>query len=166
MVKTNLKTTQREVQLDIGTDNREAIVANLTQLLADQHVLYVKTRNFHWNVQGMAFGTLHPLFEAQYNEISVNIDDIAERIRSLGYFTPGRMATFLEMARLSEADTQQGNAEQMLELLVQDHEALIRTLRSDIETAEAHRDTGTADFLTALMQFHEKTAWMLRAHIA
>lgn len=166
MVKTQLKATQRSVQLDIGNDNREMIVANLTKLLADEHVLYVKTRNFHWNVQGMAFGSLHTLFEAQYNEISVHIDDIAERIRSLGYFSPGRMATFLEEARLSEADAQDGKAQLMLDQLVADHEALVCTLRADIETAEQHQDAGTADFLTALMQFHEKTAWMLRAHLA
>jgi starvation-inducible DNA-binding protein len=166
MVKTNLKTVQHNVQLGIGAENRELIADNLTKLLADQHVLYVKTRNFHWNVQGMAFSPLHDLFQAQYTEMATHIDDMAERIRSLGFFASGSMAAFLENSRLSESDAQEGDAQQMVSLLVKDHEALIRTLRADIDTAEQRKDVGTAGFLTMLLEFHEKTAWMLRAHLA
>lgn len=165
MVKTKLKTIQRDVKLAIGDDNREVVVENLVKLLADEHILYVKTRNFHWNVQGMSFGSLHVLFEQQYGELSVKIDNVAERIRILGYFAPGQMSFYLEAARLKESDDQSGEAKKMLDLLVKDHEAIASTLREDIETAEEKQDVGTADFLTALMEFHEKTAWMLRAHL-
>jgi starvation-inducible DNA-binding protein len=166
MVKTNLKTVEHKVQLGIGAENREVIADNLSKLLADQHVLYVKTRNFHWNVQGMAFGPLHALFQEQYTAMATHIDDTAERIRSLGYFATGSMAAFLENTRLTEADAQGGNAQEMVSILCRDHEAIIRTLRGDIETAEQGKDVGTADFLTMLLEFHEKTAWMLRAHLA
>ncbi|MDX1666826.1 MAG: DNA starvation/stationary phase protection protein [Saprospiraceae bacterium] len=156
-----------KIDIGISRENRKAVAESLCQLLADEHVLYIKSRNYHWNVTGMYFQPLHALFEEQYNLLATSIDEIAERIRSLGYFTPGSMDAFGKISRLMETDHQEGDAQKMLENLLRDHEALIQILRHDLDQAmEAHKDAGTSDFLTALMEEHEKMAWMLRAHLS
>lgn len=151
--------------IGISTKGREAVITTLGRLLADEHVLYVKTRNFHWNVTGLDFGSLHALFEKQYDELSESIDEIAERLRSLGGVAPGSMKEFLKLARLDEQPGDALPAEKMIAALLADHEAVARSLRADIEIAEKAGDTGTEDFLTGLLEAHEKTAWMLRAHL-
>jgi starvation-inducible DNA-binding protein len=161
----DLDTINGTVNIGINAENREIITTNLATLLADEHVLYIKLRNYHWNVTGIHFQPLHALFEEQYTLLAESIDEIAERIRSLGFFTPGSLANFQAIARLEETGHLNGDAEKMLNNLLRDHEAIIRILRKDIEVAENANDAGTADFLTALMEEHEKMAWMVRAHM-
>ena len=154
------------LNIGIQESHRAEVAKLLGQLLADEHVLYIKLRNYHWNVEGMYFQPLHALFEEQYNELAVQIDDIAERIRSLGHYAPGSMAAFRELARLQESDHLGGHAENMLKNILADHEMIIQVLRHDLEDCmEKYHDAGTSDFLTALMEVHEKMAWMVRSHL-
>ena len=164
------KTTQKSstpIQIGIEEQQRANIAQMLNLILADEHVLYIKLRNYHWNVTGMFFQPLHELFEDQYDDIEEKIDDIAERIRSLGFFSAGSMQEFQQMARLKESGNQNGNAEQMIKNLLVNHEAIIQIIRHDVNNLESdYNDAGTTDFLTGLMQMHEKMAWMLRSHLA
>ena len=154
-----------DVEIGLSGQHREAVGQILNALLADQHVLYVKTRKYHWNVVGPQFKSLHELFEEQYKAIAEEIDETAERARSLGVRAHGTMAEFTKHARLEE-DPGFPDAMTMVANLVRDHEAAVKQLRSDIDRCEDdHHDAGTADFLTALMENHEKTAWMLRAYL-
>jgi starvation-inducible DNA-binding protein len=164
---TQLTQGESKINIGISKDKRAKVVEILTVLLADEHVLYLKLRNYHWNVEGMFFAPLHSLFEEQYDKLAGSIDDIAERIRSLGYYASGSMEAFKQMARLSETDHLNGDAKKMLQNLLVDHEMIIKVLRNDVEeTQDQYKDAGTADFLTALMEMHEKMAWMLRSHLA
>ena len=151
--------------LGLSSKSRDTVIALLARLLADEHVLYVKTRNFHWNVTGLDFGSLHAFFETQYNALAETIDEIAERLRSLGGVAPGSMKEFLKLARLEEQPGGKLEAEKMLAALLTDHETVIRALREDIEAADKAGDAGTNDFLVGILESHEKTAWMLRAHL-
>ncbi|GJM34523.1 MAG: DNA starvation/stationary phase protection protein [Saprospiraceae bacterium] len=163
-----IKLTQTGVSVDIGIEetNRKAVADSLTQLLADEHVLTIKTRNYHWNVTGMQFQQIHELFGEQYATLAEANDDIAERIRTLGFFSAGSMQEFLKNCRLSESDHVNGDAQKMINNLLRDHEAIIQFLRHDLDEAmEVYKDAGTSDFLTGLMEVHEKMAWMLRSHI-
>jgi len=163
----NAIVTDSKVDIGIAEDSRAEIAGMLSQLLADQHTLYIKTRNYHWNVTGMQFQSLHQLFAEQYDNLAEYIDDTAERIRSLGYFAPGSMEAFKNMGRLVETDHVGGNAQIMLQNLLNDHEAIIQILRNDQEEAmDKYGDAGTQDFLIGMMEGHEKMAWMLRAHLA
>ncbi|GAB4461551.1 MAG: Dps family protein [Armatimonadaceae bacterium] len=154
-----------EPKLGIGDENRKAVVELLNKNLADLHVLYIKTRNYHWNVVGPRFHSMHEMFEEEYDALAIAIDDVAERIRALGAKSPGSMKEFAELARLQEETPgHYPSADDMVRNLVQDHEAIIRQLKKDIdECDDKYGDTGTADFLTGLMEDHEKTAWMLRS---
>ncbi|MBD2462084.1 DNA starvation/stationary phase protection protein [Oscillatoria sp. FACHB-1407] len=151
-------------QIDIGINegDRTAIVEGLSRLLADTYTLYLKTHNFHWNVTGPMFQTLHTMFETQYTELAVAVDDIAERIRSLGFPALG---TYSDFARLSSIPETPGvpKAEDMIRLLVEANEAVVRTARGAFPAAEKAGDESTADLLTERMRLHEKTAWMLRS---
>ncbi|MBI3935992.1 MAG: DNA starvation/stationary phase protection protein [Betaproteobacteria bacterium] len=151
-------------QIDIGIkeQDRKAVAEGLSRLLADTYTLYLKTHNFHWNVTGPMFQTLHLMFETQYNELALAVDLIAERIRALGYPAPG---TYAEYARLASIKETPGvpKAEKMIELLVQGQEAVVRTARGVFPLVEKVNDEATADLLTQRMQLHEKTAWMLRS---
>jgi len=152
------------MDIDIGIDkkDREAIAHGLARLLADTYTLYLKTHNFHWNVTGPMFQTLHLMFETQYNELALAVDLIAERIRSLGFPAPG---TYKEFAELSSIKEMQGvpAATEMIKLLVEGQEAVVRTARSVFPIVDKVNDEPTADLLTQRMQVHEKTAWMLRS---
>ena len=151
-----------EINIGIEKKDREAIAQGLARLLADTYTLYLKTHNFHWNVTGPMFQTLHVMFETQYMELALAVDLIAERIRSLGFPAPG---TYKEFAELSSIKEQQGvpSATQMITLLVEGQEAVVRTARSVFPLVEKVNDEPTADLLTQRMQVHEKTAWMLRS---
>ena len=139
----------------------------LNTLLADEYILYTKTRNAHWNIQGQNFIELHKFFESQYNILNIIIDDVAERVRALGHFALGSLKDFTSVTRLSEHNHDFTDPKHIIQTLVEDHEALIRSLRKDISTtAEKHRDLGTADFMTGLMEQHEKMSWMLRTHLS
>jgi len=151
-------------QIDIGINeqDRQAIVDGLSRLLADTYSLYLKTHNFHWNVTGPMFQTLHTMFETQYTELAIAVDDVAERIRSLGFPAPG---TYSDYAKLSSIPETSGvpAAEEMIRLLVEGNEAVVRTACATFPAAEKVADESTADLLTERMRLHEKTAWMLRS---
>lgn len=150
--------------MDIGmTDTqRKEIAKGLCHLLADSYTLYLKTHNFHWNVTGPMFNTLHLMFEAQYNELSLAVDLIAERIRALGFPAPGSYREFLKLSTIPEA-TGSPTAEEMIRQLVEGQESIVRTARSIFPLVDDAHDEPTADLLTQRMQVHEKTAWMLRS---
>jgi len=155
-----------EAKIDIEADNRAAVADILNRVLSDQHVLYIKTRKYHWNVTGRLFYSLHQLLEEQYTMLAASIDETAERARSIGAPAIGTMQEFLECATLKEQPGDYPDAETMLRNLVDDHEAVIRNLRKFVDaTDEKFNDMGTSDFLTAQMEMHEKMAWMLRAFI-
>lgn len=151
-------------KIDIGImdKDRKDIADGLSRLLSDTYTLYLKTHNFHWNVTGPMFQTLHLMFETHYNELALAVDLVAERIRALGYPAPG---TYAEYAALSSIEETSGvpKAETMIELLVKGQESVVRTARSIFPIVEKVNDQPTADLLTQRMKVHEKTAWMLRS---
>jgi starvation-inducible DNA-binding protein len=151
-----------EINTGISAEQRGAIVQALSRLLADTYMLYLKTHSFHWNVEGPMFQTLHQMFMEQYTETWNAIDLIAERIRSLGEYAPG---TYREYARLTRIKETEGvpRAEEMVRLLVEGQEALVRTAREALSVADEANDQPTLDLLTQRMQVHEKNAWMLRS---
>ena len=152
------------MSIDIGikAQDRKAIADGLSRLLADTYTLYLKTHNFHWNVTGPMFQTLHLMFETQYNELALAVDQIAERIRALGYPAPGSYADYARLASIKDAKGVPG-ATKMIAELVAGQEAVVRTARSIFPQVESANDEPTADLLTQRMQIHEKTAWMLRS---
>lgn len=151
------------VNIGIEDQDRAGVVDILSKLLADEYVLYTKTRSYHWNVVGSDFSEYHKMFEEQYDEIDNDIDDIAERIRSLGAKSPGTLSEFAASTRLEEEPKDYPSASTMVQNLLSDHEKIVRVLRQDIVSCEKFNDVGTEDFLTALVEKHEKVAWMLRA---
>lgn len=152
------------MNIDIGIEEskRQEIAAGLSRVLADSYTLYLKTHNFHWNVTGPMFQTLHLMFETHYNELALAVDLIAERIRALGVAAPGSYKQFAELSAIKEDDGVP-KAEDMIRLLVEGHETTARTSRGVFGVAEAANDQPTCDLLTQRMQVHEKTAWMLRS---
>ena len=153
------------IDIGIPEQDRLAITEGLSRLLADTYTLYLKTHNFHWNVTGPMFNTLHLMFETQYTELATAVDEIAERIRALGVAAPGSYAQFAERTSIKE-ETGVPTAEEMIAQLVKDQETVARTARSVFPTADEAGDEPTADLLTQRMQIHEKTAWMLRSMIS
>lgn len=152
--------------IGLSEEQRQGVVAILNTLLADEYLLYTKTRNYHWNVVGPQFNDLHKFFEAQYEELNEVVDDVAERARALGGHALGTMTEFLKSTRLQEESGDYPEARRMIADLLADHEALIGHLRVDLDTClERYHDAGTNDFLTGLMERHEKMAWMLRAFL-
>jgi len=152
------------MRIDIGIDenNRAAIADGLGHVLADSYALYLKTHNFHWNVTGPMFQTLHTMFEEQYTELATAIDEVAERIRSLGAFAPGSFSTYAELSSIKEEKGVPA-AKEMIAQLVSGHETVIKTARSLYPLCDSSSDDATADLLTARIRVHEKTAWMLRS---
>lgn len=159
--------TPTSIDINIGIDEnqRQEIAEGLSRLLADTYTLYLKTHNYHWNVVGPMFNTLHLMFETQYNELALAVDEIAERIRALGVRAPGSYREYAELSSIAE-DSDSPDATTMIQRLVDGQEAVARTARSIFPTAEAANDEPTADLLTQRMQVHEKTAWMLRSLLA
>lgn len=138
----------------------------LNKLLADEHVLYVKTRNAHWNVEGEDFHSMHLFFEAQYKQLEGMIDEIAERVRMVGEYAKGTMKQFITLSQLKEYIGTENDSLSYITALLEDHETLVKFIRENIKiVGDKLKDEGTADFLTGLLQEHEKMAWMLRAHI-
>ena len=153
---------------NIGIDdkNRDQVGKILNRVLADEYVLYTKTRGYHWNVVGPQFNDLHKFFEGQYEELADIVDDVAERGRSIGVNALGSLQEMLDEKTLEEETTKGTDSKHMLRSLLSDHEAIIRKLRGDLEkTADKYKDMGTSDFLTGLMEKHEKMAWMLRSNL-
>lgn len=151
-----------DINIGIPNEQRAAIADGLSRLLADTYTLYLKTHNYHWNVTGPMFNTLHLMFEGQYNELALAVDQIAERIRALGYPAPGSYAAYSKLSSIQEEDGVP-NAQDMIRNLVAGQEAVARTARSIFPTVDEASDEPTADLLTQRMQIHEKNAWMLRS---
>lgn len=150
------------IDIGISESDRKEIAAGLSRLLADTYTLYVKTHNFHWNVTGSLFNTLHQMFEQQYTELATAVDEIAERIRALGFPAPGSYAQFGSLTSIKE-ETGVPSAQDMIAQLAKDQETVARTAREVFPVADEAHDEPTADLLTQRMQIHEKTAWMLRS---
>lgn len=155
--------TSSAINIGINDKDRAAIAAGLSHLLADTYTLYLTTHNFHWNVTGPMFNTLHLMFMGQYTELWNAVDPIAERIRSLGHVAPGSYADFGKLASIADAPSQPPKALDMVRLLVQGHEAVARTARELFPVVEKAGDEPTCDLLTQRMTVHEQTAWMLRS---
>lgn len=158
--------TIHKINIGLTEQQRHGVMNLLNQDLADAYVLLVKTKKYHWDVVGPQFRTLHKLWEEHYQELTINIDKIAERIRTLGCYPIGTMAEFLSLATLKEQSGKIPTATKMVTQLVEDHEQIIRNLRNHIDQcSEEFHDQGSADFLTELMEKHEEIAWMLRSFI-
>lgn len=152
----------------IGIKESDAlsVATDLSKILADEFVLYTKTRNAHWNVEGIDFYAKHKFFEDQYEALDEMMDDVAERIRSIGHFAPATLKSFLQLTHLSEMAREQNDSAGFIKELLEDHERIITNLRSKINSfANEYHDLGSSDFITGLMEAHEKMAWMLRAHL-
>ena len=146
------------------TKPNQAVVEALSALLATSYTLYLKTHNYHWNVTGPMFTTLHTLFETQYTELALAVDQIAERIRAVGAFAPGSYAAFAKLTSVKE-ETRRPKAKEMIRVLVSDQEAVAKSARRVIAAAEAIRDQASVDLATRRLDVHEKNAWMLRSHL-
>jgi starvation-inducible DNA-binding protein len=151
------------IDIGISDGDRAAIADGLSKLLADTYTLYLKTHNFHWNVTGPMFNTLHAMFMTQYVELWNAVDPIAERIRSLGHPAPGSYAQFGKLSSVADAPASPPRAMDMVKTLVDDHEAVARTARAVVPLAEQAHDLPSADLLTQRLTVHEQTAWMLRS---
>jgi starvation-inducible DNA-binding protein len=152
--------------IGISENHLKRIIALLTKTLADEVTLYTKIRKFHWNISGDSFMELHKLFQAQYNELEENIDEIAERINKLGGITIGTMTEFLEITSINESPNVYPNQKEMIKELLADHETIVKELRKNIDESNENKDVGTVDFLTGLMQQHETMAWILRRYLS
>jgi starvation-inducible DNA-binding protein len=155
-----------KTEIGIKPANTSAVAKSLNVLLADENVLYIKTRNAHWNVEGSDFLSIHRFFEEQYKELESLIDDIAERIRTIGHYAEATLAGFLQETHLSEESREKNDSGGFIRSLLEDHDTIIFHLRENIERYnDEWKDVGTIDFLTGLLETHEKMAWMLRAHL-
>lgn len=155
-----------EAKIGIKQDNLAAVAHSLGKILADEFVLYTKTRKAHWNVEGPDFYNKHIFFEKQYGELEQTIDDIAERIRTLGHYPPASLKEFLDLTHLTEKDDQKNDSLSYIKELLGDHESILIHLRENIDDyANALKDAGSSDYITGLMEMHEKMAWMLRSHL-
>lgn len=153
------------INIGISEVNRKAVADELNQLLADEHILYNRTRSFHWNVEGASFMEFHKLYEDQYNELAEKIDQIAERIRIIGHYAEGRLSELVKMSKLEEKETPTDTKDQV-QILLKYHESIIVNLRKmESDFSDKYHDAGSSDFANGLMQFHEKTAWILRSYL-
>ena len=161
-----MQTADSKAPVNIGIEesDRQSIAQGLSRLLADTYSLYLKTHYFHWNVTGPMFHSLHQMFEEEYVELAQAVDDVAERIRTLGAVAPGSYSQFAELSSVPET-RDVPNAQEMVRLLVEGNEAVVRTARAAFPAAERAGDEATADLITERMRTHEKTAWMLRSMI-
>ncbi|WP_235921027.1 Dps family protein [Foetidibacter luteolus] len=157
----------QDIKTDIGiTDkNRQEVAMRLTVLLADEHVLYAKIRNYHWNVEGDNFMEMHKFYEGLYNDLAEQIDEIAERIRQLGHYAQGRLKDFLKLTNLEEQEYTNDQRTQLQNLL-DDNETIVKYLRKDIDDFdEKYKDAGNTDFITGIMKNHEKWSWFIRSYL-
>jgi starvation-inducible DNA-binding protein len=155
-----------ETMIGIEEDSRIAVSFELSKLLADEFILYIKTRNAHWNVEGTDFHSMNLFFESQYEQLDEIMDSVAERIRTLGHYAPATLKSFLELTHLTEKIGDKNNSLSYIRELLEDHESIIEFIRGSIEPfAARYHDYGTSDYITSLMEDHEKMAWMLRSHL-
>lgn len=154
------------VEIGITTKNRREVATELEKLLADETILYMKTKNAHWNLESTDFMDKHLFFERQFSQLDEMIDDVAERIRILGFYAPSTLFSYLELTHLTEQSRENNDSEGFIRVLLADHESLIIILREHIKIfANDMQDAGTSDFICGLMQTHEKMAWFLRSHL-
>ena len=153
------------INIGINEQDRQNVANHLKRLLADSYTLYLQTHNFHWNVTGSQFRELHLMFEEHYNELALAVDDIAERIRTLGVVAPGTYKAFAELSSIKEVEDIP-EAKQMIQILNQSHETVVRTCREALKVAQGADDESSAALISDRMRIHEKTAWMLRALLA
>src|SRR6056297_621614 len=166
MCPTTLTNERKDMKINIGIseEHREQIADKLSRLLADSYMVYLKTHNYHWNVTGQLFHSLHEMCEEQYTELADAIDEIAERIRSIGYRAPGSFREFTAITSIEE-DTDQPDAMEMVRRLAVDNETVLRTAREVLPACEEAGDEATIDLITERLDVHSKTAWMLRSHL-
>lgn len=154
------------MNIGISENNRKKVTIELIKLLADEYVLFTNTKNAHWNVEGADFYDKHKLFDEQAIQLAAIIDNVAERIRTLGYPVPSTLKTFLELTHLTESQSTTNSSKDFIAELLSAHETIIRHLREKINLlSNEYEDMGTSDFITSLIQEHEKTAWILRVHL-
>jgi starvation-inducible DNA-binding protein len=152
--------------IGISAENRQSVSVELVKLLADEFVLYTKTRNAHWNVEGPDFHSMHLFFESQYEQLDEIMDGVAERIRQIGHYAPATLNAFLDLTHLTQTLQKKHDSMTYIKELLEDHESIIEFIRGNIEPfASKYHDYGTSDYITGLMEDHEKMAWMLRAHL-
>ncbi len=155
-----------KTEIGITNDNRKAVAAELSKILADETVLYIKTKNAHWNIEGADFYDKHKFFETQFGQLDELIDNVAERIRSIGHYAPATLKTYLSLTHLTEQKSELNDSQGFIKELLQDHQSIIIILRQHIKsfTNDFH-DLGSSDFITGLMETHEKMAWFLSSHL-
>jgi starvation-inducible DNA-binding protein len=152
--------------IGINEKDRQAVSVELSKLLADEFVLYTKTRNAHWNIEGIDFHSMHLFFETQYEQLDEIMDGVAERIRTIDHYAPATLKSFLQLTHLSEYAENKNNSSEFIKELLADHESIIEFIRGNINPfSSKFNDAGTSDYVTGLMETHEKMAWMLRAHL-
>jgi starvation-inducible DNA-binding protein len=152
--------------IGIKKDNLADVAHILNSFLADEFLLYLKTRNAHWNIEGTDFHAMHKFFEDQYEQLDDIMDDVAERIRALGHYAPATLKAYLELTHLTEQSREKNDSAGFIKELLGDHESIITRLRENVNhIANDLQDVGTSDFITGLMETHEKMSWMLRAHL-
>lgn len=156
-----------EAKIGISKEHLTEVAHSLSKILADEFVLYTKTRKAHWNIEGPDFYNKHLFFEQQYNLLEDIVDDVAERIRKLGHYAPATLKQFLELTHLSEDDREKNDSQGYIKMLLADHESIVIHIRENIDNyAGPLKDLGTSDFITGLMERHEDMAWKLRAHLS
>ena len=154
-----------KMNIGITDKNLQAVATEMQKLLADEFVLYTKTRNYHWNIEGSNFMELHKIYESQYEQLDEIMDQVAERIRQIGHYAEGQLKDFIKLTRLGE-DGYVTDQKTQLQNLLEDHESLIRHLRKNIDDfGDKYKDAGTADFVTGIMKEHEKFAWFIRSYL-
>ena len=152
--------------IGINEESRKAVSDQLVKLLADEFVLYTKTRNAHWNVEGPDFHSMHLFFESQYEQLDEAMDSVDERIRTIGHYAPATLKSFLDLTHLTEKTRNKNDSFSFIKELLEDHESIIEFIRGNIDPfASKYHDYGTSDYITGLMEDHEKMAWMLRSHL-
>jgi starvation-inducible DNA-binding protein len=155
-----------KAKIGIKEKNCQSVATELSRIMADEYVLYTKTRNAHWNVEGPDFYDKHKFFEVQFGQIDDFIDQVAERIRTLGHYPPATLTSFLSLTQLTEKTREKNDSRGFIEELLEDHQSIIIRLRENIHRfAAEYGDAGTSDFITGLMEEHEKMAWFLRSHL-
>ena len=154
-----------KTEIGVTQDNLTTVAHELSCILADEFLLYVKTRDAHWNVEGPDFHSMHLFFEKQYHELEEIIDEVAERIRMLGHYAPATLEQYLQLTHLTEESREKNNSEGYIRLLLEAHESIIMHLRGNVDRFDEMEDKGSSDFITSLIETHEKMAWMLRAHL-
>ncbi len=153
-------------RIGIKKEHLTEIAHSLSKILADEFILYLKTRNAHWNVEGPDFMSMHKFFEAQYEELDETMDEVAERIRIIGHYAPATLKSYLELTHLTENSRKKNDSQGFIKELLADHETIVTRLRENVDRfADELNDAGTSDFITGLMKTHEKMAWMLRSHL-